>query len=99
MFENRPLTKHEKEKLPKEELEVVRCYEYTTKRKFMRFDVPLLKQLTKVATPAQIISQIKRFHYDKRYSQNFKEFFYIVQPVQRMFGKRRGGKKQNERKQ
>lgn len=93
MIKNHPLSYAEKRKLHENELKVVLFYEKTTKRKFMRFDLILLKKLIRLATPEQINSQIKRFHYDKRYSKNFTDFFYIVQPVERMFKNRRGGKK------
>jgi hypothetical protein len=90
MFENRPLQDIEKEKMPETEQEVIDCYERTTKKPFMRYDVPILKQLTQVATPDQINSQIRYLYY--KYPQNFKEFSYVVPIVVNFFKNKRGKK-------
>lgn len=92
-IQNRPLLKKEKDNIPELELRVINEYERITKRKFMRFDLITLKGLIEVATPEQIISQIKRFHYHEKYSANFKTFDYIERPVKSQFKNRRGGKK------
>lgn len=96
MIQDRPLSQQEKMKLHEFERKVIFYYENTTKRPFMRFELIALKKLILIATPEQINSQIKRFHYDKKYSQNFKDFYYVVQPVERMFKNKRGGKSSNE---
>lgn len=91
MIKNRPLTKDEKDNLHPFEQKVVYCYEKTTKNKFMRYELISLKRLFRFATPEQINATIFRMY--KLYPQNFKNFFYIVQPVENMFKNRRGGKK------
>ena len=93
VIKNRPLTYQEKKKYDENEQKVIDYYEWLTKRSFMRFDVIILKRMLKNgAYPEQIISQIKRFHSDKRYSENFSYFGYIEQPVNFMFKRQRGGK-------
>lgn len=88
---NRPILIEEKKRLHPNELEVVKAYEKITKNSFMRFDLVLLKRLIKVATPAQIIAIIYKMH--KSYPENFKDFSYVVKPIEQMFKNRRGGKK------
>lgn len=88
---NRPINYIERNKLSRFELEVINNYERTTKKKFMRFDIILLKRIIKIATPAQINAIIYKMH--KNYPDNFKDFSYIVKPVEQMFKNRRGGKK------
>lgn len=88
MIRNRPLTFKEKRKMHENEREVIEFYEKVTKNKFMRFDVILLKKLIKIATPKQINSIIYKMY--KQYPQNFVDFQYVVQPVERIFKNRRG---------
>ena len=90
MVRNRPLTFQEKRKMHENEREVIEFYEKITKNTFMRFEVIYLKKLIKVATPKQINAIIYKMH--KQYPQNFTDFLYIVQPVERIFKNRRGGK-------
>lgn len=87
---DRKLTWLERKKLHPNELDVISFYEYVTKNSFQRSELVSLKKLIRVATPAQIKSQIAQLH--KRYPQNFDDFFYIVRPVENMFKNRRGGK-------
>lgn len=93
-IENRPLTYHEKMKFHENHQEVMRAYEYYTKRRFMRFDVIVLEGLIKVAAPAQIISIIKQYSEHHKYSKNFTFFGYIEPIVKNQFRNKRGGKKQ-----
>lgn len=87
---NRPISIVEKNKLNKNEIEVINTYERVTKNKFMRFDIILLKRLIIIATPAQINAIIYKMY--KMYPQNFVDFSYVVRPVEQMFKNRRGGK-------
>lgn len=91
LFLDRPLTQLERNKLHPNELEVIQCYERTTKNTFLRSEVILVKKLIRVATPKQINAIIFRMY--NMYPQNFKDFFYVVQPVERMMKNRRGKKK------
>lgn len=90
MFSNRPLTHQEKQKLHMNERNVVLYYERTTNLTFMRHDVILLKELIRVATPAQINHSISTLH--QKYPQRFTEFMYITPYVAMFKNKRRGGK-------
>lgn len=91
-IENRPLTYAEKLKFDDLEQRVIFCYESETKKRFMLFDIKILKRLIRIATPEQINSQIRRFAKDWRYSKNFTFFGYIEPPVKNQFKNRRGGK-------
>jgi len=90
-IKNRRISSEEKSRLHPNEIEVIKAYEKITKHPFMRFDLILLKRLIKIATPAQIIAIIYKMH--KSYPENFKDFSYVVKPVEQMFRNRRGGKK------
>lgn len=91
MFQNRPLSDFEREKLNPNELKVLVHYEYVTQQTFMRYDIPLLKKCIKAATPEAINQLISTFY--KRYPDNFNDFNYIVKPVtQGMLKQSRGGK-------
>lgn len=91
-IENRSLTYMEKMKFDELERRVIWCYEMETKRKFMLYDIKILKRLVRAATPEQINSQIRRFAKDWRYSKNFTFFGYIEPPVMNQFKNKRGGK-------
>lgn len=79
LFQNRPLSALERQKLHEEEQKVIAHYEKVTKHTFMRYDVPLLKKCIKHATPEAINQLISTFYY--RYPQNFVDFNYIVKPL------------------
>lgn len=96
MFENRPLTRHEKNKLHPNERHVVFYYEKTTRHTFMRHDVIVLKELIRVATPAQINKGIEVLF--SKYPDRFQEFDYVQPYVERMFKNRRGASKDEKRK-
>lgn len=92
-IKNRPLTYHEKLKFHENIQEIMRAYEYYTKRKFMRFDVMIIEELVKIATPAQIISVIKTYSEHYKYAENFTFFGYIAPIVRNQFRNKRGGKR------
>lgn len=89
MFENRPLSNHEKNKMHPHYQEVINHYEKVTKRPFTKDEVVILKLLVKIATPAVINQMITRFY--KQYPENFKDLNYIYQPVKNMFGNKKRG--------
>lgn len=91
-IENRPLTYYEKMKFHENHQQVIQAYEYYTKQKFMRFDVIILEELIKFATPAQINAVIKKYSEHYRYAENFTFFGYIAPIVKNQFKNRRGGK-------
>jgi hypothetical protein len=88
LIEDRVLPKPVRQRLHPNEQKVIACYERTTKRSFMRSELILVKRLIRVATPEQINAIIYQMY--KSYAQNFVDFAYIVQPVERMFKHRRG---------
>lgn len=90
-FDNRPLLPKEKAKLHSLEKEVIREYEKIVRRPFMKDDLIPMKMCIRAATPAQIVNLIKRFKYQK----NFTDFFYLVKPCTQMFKNKRGGSKQD----
>ncbi|MFP3725698.1 hypothetical protein U8V72_10900 [Priestia filamentosa] len=91
-IKNRPLSQQEKMKFHENHQQVMEAYEYYTKRQFMRFDVLILEELIKVATPAQIIAIIKKYSEHYKYAENFTFFGYIAPIVKNQFKNRRGGK-------
>ena len=88
MIQNRVLTWSERNKLHENERKVISCYERVTKKKFMRFELVLVKRCIRSATPEQINAIIMQMY--RQYPQNFQDFAYVVQPVERMFKSRRG---------
>lgn len=88
MIEDRILSPAERAKLHENEKQVIACYERITKRTFMRFELILVKRCIRSATPQQINAVIVQMY--QKYPQNFIDFAYIVQPVERMFKFRRG---------
>lgn len=94
MIQNRILSQLERSKLHDNENKVISCYERITKQKFMRFEMVLVKRCIRSATPEQINAIIVRMY--RQYPQNFKDFAYVVQPVERMFKSRRGKGRKEE---
>lgn len=92
-MKDRPLSYQEKRKMHENELAVVEFYERVTQNTFMRYEVIPLKKLIKVATPKQINAIVYKMY--KQYPQNFVDFHYVVQPVERIFKNRRGGNGSN----
>lgn len=83
MFENRPLTKKEYEKLNRNYQVVIDHYRRTTNNVFTRDEIVILKLLVEAATPAAINNMITRFY--RQYPENFKTMHYLHQPITRMF--------------
>lgn len=92
-IKNRPLNDKEKKKLSLYEQKIIYTYEKNTKQPFMRFDLIVLKELIKVATPEQINQTIIRFAKNPKTKNNFTYFSYIEKPVRNFFKNKRGGKK------
>lgn len=91
MFDTRPLTYEEKEKLHPNYYQVVQHYESVTKRKFTNDELLVLKLMVENAYPAQINQVISR--YFKLYPDRFTSLHYIYKPVCNMFKNKRGGNK------
>ena len=91
MFENKPLSKKERDKLSNFYIEVIRHYEYVTNRSFMKEELIILKLLVEITTPAVIKSMISKYHKD--YPDRFTTLSYIYQPINNMFkNKKRSNK-------
>ena len=91
MFENKPLSKSERDKLNNFYIEVIRHYEYVTKRPFMKEELIILKLLIEITTPAVIKTMISKFYKD--YPDRLITLSYINQPINNMFkNKKRANK-------
>lgn len=91
MLKDRPLSWDEKKKLNIHYIQVIKHYEHTTKRAFMRDELIVLKLLVEKAYPAQINQSIDRFY--KLAPDRFTSLHYIYRPVSNMFKNKRGAQK------
>lgn len=91
MFDNKPLSINEKNKLNPNYLTVINHYEKTTNRVFTQEEVVILKLLVEFTTPAAINNMISRFY--KEYPQNFTSLHYVYQPIKNMFKNKKRSKK------
>jgi hypothetical protein len=97
MFPNRPLTWKEKNRLHPNERQVINHYEKQTRLIFMRHDVIVLKEMIRVATPAQINKSINVLYV--KYPERFQSFDYVQPYVENLFKNRRRGASSNEKKE